>query len=321
MLGPSVLLNMEGDAHAALRRSLGDLLSPRVVRTLVERSMGERARRLGERLAAGETVDAAAVVEEMVGGVVCTMTGIGEDDAGVRSTFAAVQGVTAQIRLHRPSLTRRQITRARAVFDELGDSSAAAYRAGNPDTIPGRMRELGLTEIEAVHAVAAFVVAGTETAGTFLPRMLALLAGSGWLDALADGRTDVDSGRLIEECFRVTVPSPVMLRAAVTDTEVAGVPVAAGERIVIATLNCCRAAGPFDPSVPLSRDVRHLWFGAGSHFCIGMPLAMAQVDAVLGGVLEAVRARGPVSVVRRRAARNVLFPRYARLELRAGGAT
>jgi cytochrome P450 len=99
---------------------------------------------------------------------------------------------------------------------------------------------------------------------------------------------------------------------------VGGVPVAAGDRVVIATVNCCRASGGFDPDRPVDPAVRHLWFGAGPHFCLGMPLAMAQVDAVLDA-LAAAATDGRVPVVgRRRAARGVLVPAYRSLELRLG---
>src|SRR5690606_33012654 len=163
VLGPSVLLNMDGDAHAALRGALGDLLTPRAVGSLVAEAMGERCARMGDQLAAGVAVDVAAAVDEMAGAVVCAMTGVGQDETAVRRTFAAVQSVTGQLRLHRSGLTRRQVARARAVFGGLGETAGAVYRAGDPTTIPGRMRELGLSEEDAVGAVGAFIIAGTET--------------------------------------------------------------------------------------------------------------------------------------------------------------
>ena len=65
VLGPSVLLNMEGAEHAALRRALGPLFSPRAVRQLVAADGAGGVGVLPDltrRLAAGETVDLAASV-------------------------------------------------------------------------------------------------------------------------------------------------------------------------------------------------------------------------------------------------------------------
>ncbi|TDC40811.1 cytochrome P450, partial [Actinomadura sp. KC345] len=55
-----------------------------------------------------------------------------------------------------------------------------------------------------------------------------------------------------------------------------------------------------------------LWFGAGPHFCIGYPLAMAQIRMVARTLLDA----GPLRITRRSAARGVLIPTYRHLAVR-----
>lgn len=316
VLGPSVLLNMEGPEHAALRRALGPLFSPRAVRELVAAGHGRAGvlPELTRRLGAGETVDLAAAVTAQAGAVICTMVGLPPTDDAVRSAMVAAQTVTGMVRLDRHGLTRSQTVRARSVLERLTAPARAAYRAGDPATVPGRMRELGLSEREAMGAVGAFVLTGTETIQSFVPRLVAIAHDTGWTRRLlAD-----DAGlrrRAVEEGLRVTVPTPAMLRSVRADTSVGGVPVHAGDRVVIATVNCCRAPGGFDPGRPVDPAVRHLWFGAGPHFCLGMPLALAQVDGVLDA-LAAGAADGRLPVVgRRRAARGVLVPAYRSLEL------
>ncbi|MFE7505309.1 cytochrome P450 [Promicromonospora sp. NPDC057488] len=332
VLGPSVLLNMEGAEHAALRRALGPLFSPRAVRELVSGGGGADVADdvadggadgggvlpdLTRRLAAGERVDLAAAVTAQAGAVICGMVGLPPTDDAVRSAMSAAQTITGMVRLHRHGLTRSQVVRAREVLERLTAPARAAYRAGDPATVPGRMRDLGLSEREAMGAVGAFVLTGTETIQSLVPRLVAIAHDTGWTARLLADDAALRR-RAVEEGLRVTVPTPAMLRSVRAAASVGGLPVAAGERVVIATVNCCRAAGGFDPDRPVDPAVRHLWFGAGPHFCLGMPLAMAQVDAVLDA-LAAATTDGRVPVVgRRRAARGVLVPAYRSLELSLG---
>jgi len=320
VLGPAVLLNMEGAEHAALRRALSGLFSPRSVRELVGAEQDAVLGGLAPRLLAGDHVDLVREVEHLAGTVICRMTGLPPTDEAVRASFAAAREIVGLVRLHRRSLTPRQVRRAREVLGGLTEHAAAAYRAGDPATVPGRMAELGLSEREALGAVGAFVLTGTETIQSFVPRLVAICADAGWLDRLlaAEAGSALRS-RVVEEALRVTVPSPAMLRSVRAETSVGDARVRAGDRIVIVTLACCRASGPFDPEAPVDAAVRHLWFGAGPHFCLGMPLATAQVDAALDALAPVAAAGASLRVVRRKVARGVLVPAYRSLVLAAEG--
>ena len=82
--------------------------------------------------------------------------------------------------------------------------------------------------------------------------------------------------------------------------------------IILGTYWANRALGEFDPETNPAAQLRQLWFGAGVHFCLGAPLAMAQINLVLGAVLAARNLR----IVERQASRGVLIPSYRRLVLR-----
>lgn len=313
VLGPRVLLNMEGEEHLALRRRLGPLFAPAFVERLVADSLGTPTRVLAERLAGGESVDLVAHARRGASAVISRLVGL---DAEVvdDELFARVSAVTGFVSLARPRLTARQLRIARGILAELGEHAARAYR-GDESTVPGRMRALGLDEREALGAVGAFVLTGTETIVAFVPRLAAILIDSGWLPRLAADCSLVDAA--VAEALRVTTPSPVMLRATVAEAEIGEVRVGPGDRVILATFAANRALGEFDPSVNAAAQLKQLWFGAGAHYCLGAPLAMAQIRLTLDALLEAAASRGGVGlrVAARRPARGVLIPSYAELVL------
>ena len=327
VLGPSVLLNMEGEAHRALRRRLTDLFTPSSTRELCARVLHAPLERLADRLGGGEAVDLVDAVRVLAGAVIAEVigleTGPGEDtEACWRDLFERGERIVAMVSLRTRRLSPRQVERARAVLGPLGDSAARAYAAGDDSTVMGRMRGLGLSEEEARGAAGAFFLTGTETVATLVPRLVALLHDTGRLDGPAATSLTASPAaldRVIDEAMRVTTPTPVMLRSVHRPADLGGVRVRPGDRIVIATHNCCRAYGPFDPDgPPHPPELRRLWFGAGPHFCIGHPLAMAEIRAIVRTVLAAA----PLTITGRAAARRVLIPRYARLIVRsdvAGG--
>ncbi|GAA4391686.1 cytochrome P450 [Actinomadura verrucosospora] len=313
VLGPSVLLNMEGDAHRALRRRLTDLFTPSYTEALCARVLAEPLAALSDRLRRGAAVDLVDAARVMAGTVIGEVIGLeGGTEAAYRDLFDEGEKIVSMVSLRTRRLSPSQARRARAVLDPLGDIAAKSYLAGDESTVMGRMRALGLSRDEARGAAGAFFLTGTETVATLLPRLIALLADHGQLDRVAGDPALLD--RAVEEAMRVATPTPVMLRSVHRPAVVGGAAVRPGDRVLIATHNCCRAHGPFDLDRPHPPELRRLWFGAGPHFCIGYPLAMAQIRLVARTLLAAA----PLTVTRRAAARNVLIPTYRHLAVRSG---
>ncbi|MEV5568854.1 cytochrome P450 [Spirillospora sp. NPDC052269] len=318
VLGPSVLLNMEGDAHRVLRRRLTDLFAPGYTEALVDDVLAAPLRDVSGRLAYGEPIDVVAMMRVMAGAVISRVIGLETaSEHDYRALFEAGEQIVSMVSLRTRRLSPSQIARARAVLDPLGDIAARSYADGDPSTVMGRMRNLGLTEGEARGAAGAFFLTGTETVATLVPRLLALLHDTGTLDEATDSLTRGTDflDRAIAEAMRVTTPTPVMLRSVHAEARIADVQVWPGDRVLIATHNCCRAYGPFDPSRPMPPELRRLWFGAGPHFCLGYPLAMAEIRAVMRTLLAA----GPLTITHRSASRGVLIPTYHHLRVRRGG--
>jgi cytochrome P450 len=310
VLGPSVLVNMDGADHLALRRQLAPLFTPAFVDELSAEALLPPVSAMTARLAAGERVDIVAEVRRLASIIISQLVGL--DTTVVNDElFRRVASITGFVRLTRPRLTLSKVAAAHGIMEELDDAASLAY-AGDDSTVPGRMRALGLTEREALGAVGAFVLVGTETLVSYIPRLVALLIDSGWMSQLR--RDDAAFEAAIGEALRVTTPSPVMLRSATRNASIGSVAVHPGDRIILATFAANRALGPFDPSANTAAALKQLWFGAGAHFCLGAPLAMAQTRLIVRALLEA-----PDLVIRdRAAARGVLIPGYRSLWVQRG---
>ena len=310
VLGPSVLLNMEGEEHGALRRKLAPLFAPSFVDALVADSLGEATRSLADALARGGRVDLVAHSRRSASAVIAKLVGLDEEVVD-DELFRRVSAITGFVTLARPRLTPRQLGVARGVPAELGAHAARAY-AGDESTVPGRMRALGLDEREALGAVGAFVLTGTETIVSYVPRLAAILVDSGWLPRLATSPELVDAA--VAEGLRVTTPSPMMLRSVVEPRTLGGVALRPGDRVLLGTYWANRALGEFDPEANPAAQLKQLWFGAGAHYCLGAPLAMAQIRLTVGALL----ANPSLRIAARTPSRGVLIPSYSRLELERG---
>jgi cytochrome P450 len=320
VFGPSMLFNMDGASHRAMRRKLTDFFAPGYASQLCKDLLDEPAGRMSAALRRGERVDLADATCLMAGTLANALIGFPvtgsepERAAGYRELVRNGTQIISMLNLARPRQSRRQMAKARTIAEQIGAPAARAWAAGDEETPVGRMRMLGLSEAEARGLASALLLASTETVTTFIPRLVALLHDHQALTGVAEAFRAGDSGPLdaaITEGLRVLTPVPIILRSASRPVTLGSVRVRADDVVLISLTNAAKAHGGFDPHRERPPELRRLWFGAGPHFCLGYPLAMAQTHAIIGAVLD----NAPIRVVSRRAARGVLFPRYQRLEV------
>ncbi len=158
-----------------------------------------------------------------------------------------------------------------------------------------------LTEDEMVATCILLLVAGNETTSKLLGNgMLALLRNPKQLERLLENPSLIPLA--VEELLRYDGPAQLTGRVAIEDLEIGGKRIRAGQ-LVVAVL----AAANRDPSVfsdpdhlDISRQPNpHLAFGDGVHFCLGAPLARAEVGIAISTMLRELpnlrlAAAGPV---------------------------
>jgi cytochrome P450 len=86
----------------------------------------------------------------------------------------------------------------------------------------------------------------------------------------------------VDEFVRWIAPVRHMRRTAAENTEIGGVPVKAGDKVVVFFASAARDAAVFEHPDDVRFDRKpnnHLGFGVGPHFCVGMHLA--KLEAVV----------------------------------------
>jgi cytochrome P450 len=145
-----------------------------------------------------------------------------------------------------------------------------------------------------------FTVAGNDTTHSALPGgMLALLDHPDQLDRLRADLALLPAA--VEEMLRYAPPVIHFRRTATTDTDLAGQPVSAGDKVVIFYPSANRdEAVVADPDrFDVGRDPlpQHLTFGFGPHVCLGSALARTQLRVMFAELLTRlpdIELAGPV---------------------------
>ncbi len=146
-----------------------------------------------------------------------------------------------------------------------------------------------LTANEFKNFFHTLVFAGNETTRTAMTHgAMALAAAPDQWDRLVADRSLIPNA--VEEILRWATPVLHMRRTAAQDTELAGTPIAAGDKVVM-----WYCSANFDEAVyddPLTFDVSrqdnpHMTFGGGGpHYCLGAFLARMELSVLLEEMLE-----------------------------------
>jgi cytochrome P450 len=187
---------------------------------------------------------------------------------------------------------------------------AAKDPEGGPGLSDQEIRDELITIFEAGHETTATAMTFTWYLLAHHPQVEAKLHAE--LDRVLGGRTPVEADlaaltytrQVIEESMRLYPPAPAVTgRRAAADDELAGVPVKAGDRVMISTWVLHRHRTlwddpeTFDPDrfSPERSEGRHRFaympFGAGPRICIGMGMAMQEAVLILATLAQRFRPR------------------------------
>lgn len=279
------LLSLDPPEHQRLRRMLTPEFTIRRIKRLEPRIVEIVGQHLDAMAAAGPPADVVAAFALPIPSlVICELLGVPYAD---RDGFQ--RRTARQLDLSIPVAERLELQRAGRAYMR---SLVTATRAEPGDDILGMLvREHGdeLTDDELVGIANLLLVAGHETTSNMLGLgILALLRHPGQLAAVRDDPDAV--GPAVEELLRwLSIVHSAIPRITTTDVEVAGVPIPAGQLVLVSL-----PSGNRDPSFVDSPDVLdigrgapgHLAFGHGVHHCLGAPLARMEMRIAFPALLQ-----------------------------------
>jgi cytochrome P450 len=281
-LNQSSFLILDPPDHTRLRRLVSKAFTARVVQRLEPR-ITALVDDVFDRAAAAGSLDVVAdLAYPLPVTVICELLGVPVEDEprfqqwsnllarGLDPVLAFTGSVrtdlgellNAQAELHR--YFEQLVLARRAVPEEdLLSALIAAEEAGDK-----------LTHDELIVTCVLLLIAGHETTVNLIANgTLALLRHPAVLEAL---RADPELGSgVVEETLRYDPPVQLMARVAREDMEIGGTQITAGQLTIMLLAAAHRDPAAFtDPDrFDPRREVRHLAFGMGSHFCLGAPLA------------------------------------------------
>jgi cytochrome P450 len=147
-----------------------------------------------------------------------------------------------------------------------------------------------LTEDEILRTVLMLIAAGLDTTAHALGTMLITLTRRPDLRARLEKDTALIP-RAIEELLRWEPPAGGLVRTAAEDVVVCGQQVKTGDRILLLVAAANRDPEEYDHAEEIDFDreqLRHLAFGYGAHYCVGVHLARLELRVAVEELLARV---------------------------------
>lgn len=300
-IGINTLIHMDDPQHRVVRAIGADWFRPKAMRALKVR-IDELAKRCVDNMMESDECD---FVQEVAVNyplyVIMSMLGLPEEDFPRMLKYTQEMFGNDDPELQRGTTKEEQMAALLDMFAYF--TAVTASRRENPTedlasavanaTINGEP----LSDIETVSYYSIIAAAGHDTTSAVI---------SGGLQALIDHtdqrerlRANMDLMPLAtEEMIRWVTPVKEFMRTAQADTTVRGVPIAAGESVLLSYASANRDEEVFDD--PFRFDVgrdpnRHNAFGYGVHFCLGAALARMEVNSFFSELvprLESIELTG-----------------------------
>ena len=282
----------EEPAHNRLRRLCGQAFTPKSIEALRARATS-LTEELLDAIAVPSEFDLLAsvaaplpsiIIAEMLGvpiadraefeqwtAKVSPLVSTGLDDPTRYGSVA--DGMDALVKYFRQLVTRYEA--------EPADNLISAL-------IRAREQDDALSDAELIATCTLMLFGGHETTANFIANgVLALLRHP---DQMALIRQDkVEMKAVLDEFMRYDGPGKTVVRVAREDFEFHGQQIRAGQRVFLILSVANRDPLAFADADKLRLDrgvVRHLGFGLGTHFCLGVPLAKLEAGIAIPAIVK-----------------------------------
>lgn len=283
------LLSLEPPDHTRLRRLVSKVFTPRSVAALephIAADADELFDRCAERVADDGRFDLLADYAQPYSvAVICSMLGVPRAD-----TQRLLDWSHAIVKMYELSSTddvKWAAEQAAGEFIEYTRDLIAAKRRAPDDLLVSQLVQVvddgdRLTDAEITSTTMVLLEAGHEaTVNTLGNGVRALLHHRDQWRRLVDG--EVDARTAVEELLRFDAPLQLFERWVLDDgVEIAGRSLPVGAEIAMLFGSAQRDPRRFDDPdrFDVGRgDSGHIGFGGGLHFCVGAPLARAEIAA------------------------------------------
>jgi cytochrome P450 len=301
-IGVSTLIHMDDPQHRAVRAIGADWFRPKAMRALKVR-IDELAKRYVDHMVeAGPECD---FVQEVAVNyplyVIMSMLGLPESDFPRMLHYTQELFGNDDAEFQRGTSKEEQMSVLLEMFQYFNELTASRRASPTEDLASAianaQINGEPLSDIDTVSYYLIIATAGHDTTSAVI---------SGGLQALVENpdqrerlRANMDLMPLAtEEMIRWVTPVKEFMRTAQEDTTVRGVPIAAGESVLLSYASANRDEEVFDD--PFRFDVgrdpnKHNAFGYGVHFCLGAALARMEVNSFFSELvprLESIELTG-----------------------------
>jgi len=301
-IGVSTLIHMDDPQHRAVRAIGADWFRPKAMRALKVRIDDLAKRFVDHMLEAGPECD---FVQEVAVNyplyVIMSMLGIPESDFPRMLKYTQELFGSEDAEFQRGTTKDEQMLVLLEMFQYFNELTAS--RRENPtEDLASAIANAAidgepLSDIDTVSYYLIIATAGHDTtSATIAGGLHALVEHPDQRERLRDNMDLMPLAT--EEMIRWVTPVKEFMRTAQQDTEVRGVPIAAGESVLLSYVSSNRDEDVFaDPfTFDVGRDPnKHNAFGYGVHFCLGAALARMEVNSFFSELvprLDAIELTG-----------------------------
>ncbi|WAJ45686.1 cytochrome P450 [Mycobacterium sp. Aquia_216] len=244
----------------------------------------------------GRSGDLVAACSALAARLTCRLLGVPDGDVSRFARWADVLSPVFYV------MTTEQVGDATAAITELqsyvDELTWRRRRSPGSDLITDLLAAEAdgdrLSHQETVVMIANLLVAGHDTTGSQIP--CSILVALAHREELGEVDRDPASlARMAAETMRLEPSIPIIPRTANVSIELHDTTIPAGSMVLLCIAAACRDesawADPdrFDPDRFIRQETpRLLNFGAGTHYCVGTPLAKLAVEECLRAVLARV---------------------------------